>query len=90
MDGSATRDRRRTGTVRRLLSATVGLIAMVFLVAPPAGALALPTPAQLVSNLDLECFKTSPYQPLDRRAGAAAHQPGARRPAHRAGLPRRA
>ncbi|MEV4839769.1 hypothetical protein AB0K05_35065 [Nonomuraea sp. NPDC049486] len=63
MDGSATRDRRRTGTVRRLLSATVGLIAMVFLVAPPAGALALPTPAQLVSNLDLECFKTSPYQP---------------------------
>ncbi|WP_053174973.1 hypothetical protein [Nonomuraea sp. SBT364] len=63
MDGSASRDRRRTSTVRRLLSATLGLLAMIFLVAPPAGALALPTPGQFVSNLDLECFKTSPYQP---------------------------
>jgi hypothetical protein len=51
------------GTVRRLLSAVLGLLAMVFLVAPPVNALAVPTPKELVSSLDLECFKTSPYDP---------------------------
>jgi hypothetical protein len=30
---------------------------------PPATALALPTPKDFVANLDLECFKTDPYQP---------------------------
>ncbi|WP_246267335.1 hypothetical protein [Nonomuraea typhae] len=30
---------------------------------PPATALALPTPRAFVSNLDLDCFKTNPYQP---------------------------
>ncbi|RJL33599.1 hypothetical protein D5H75_10185 [Bailinhaonella thermotolerans] len=32
-------------------------------IAPPASALALPTPKDFVSNLDLECYKTSPYTP---------------------------
>ncbi|MEV4104762.1 hypothetical protein AB0J42_31345 [Nonomuraea sp. NPDC049649] len=55
--------RRPRLAARRLLSAILGLVAMVFLVAPPVSALALPTPRQLVSYLDLECFKTSPYEP---------------------------
>jgi len=63
MHGSAPGHRRRTSTARRLLSAIIGLVAMVFLVAPPASALALPSPLRLVSSLDLECFKTNPYQP---------------------------
>ncbi|MEV0613487.1 hypothetical protein AB0I81_09190 [Nonomuraea sp. NPDC050404] len=49
--------------MRRLLSAGLAIFAAVFLVAPPASALALPTPREFVSNLDLECFKTTPYQP---------------------------
>ncbi|GLW11355.1 hypothetical protein Misp01_64830 [Microtetraspora sp. NBRC 13810] len=55
--------RRAKLTVRRLLSAAVGMLAVAFLAVPPATALALPTPQALVSNLDLECFKTSSYQP---------------------------
>ncbi|WP_433510551.1 hypothetical protein ACQP2T_42725 [Nonomuraea sp. CA-143628] len=39
------------------------MFVVAFLVAPPAQALALPTPNAFVSNLDLECFKTTPYQP---------------------------
>ena len=34
-----------------------------FLVAAPARALALPTPKALVPNLDVDCFKTTTYQP---------------------------
>lgn len=48
---------------RRLLSAALVVFAMAFLVAPPATALALPTPKAFVSSLDLDCFKTSPYTP---------------------------
>ncbi|WP_344982145.1 hypothetical protein [Streptosporangium fragile] len=36
---------------------------MAFLCVPPAAALALPTPKDLTAFLDLECFKTNPYQP---------------------------
>ncbi|MFC6084711.1 hypothetical protein [Sphaerisporangium aureirubrum] len=36
---------------------------MAFLSVPPAGALALPTPKNFTSYLDLECFKTNAYQP---------------------------
>ncbi|RCG31098.1 hypothetical protein DQ384_13675 [Sphaerisporangium album] len=36
---------------------------MAFLSVPSATALALPTPKDFVSYLDLECFKTDPYQP---------------------------
>lgn len=49
--------------IRRLLSAGLAIFAAAFLVAPPAAALALPTPKEFVSNLDLECFKTTAYQP---------------------------
>ncbi|MEU4575695.1 hypothetical protein [Nonomuraea sp. NPDC023979] len=63
MQPPAPAERRPTRRVRRALSAIVGLVALVFLVTPPVSAVALPTPLQLVSNLDLECFKTSPYQP---------------------------
>ncbi|WP_283136355.1 hypothetical protein [Rhizohabitans arisaemae] len=57
---------------RRLLAIVTGLIAVVFLsVVPvsaespvtPAPAPALPRPFPFVSYLDLECFKTNPYQP---------------------------
>ncbi|WP_245765773.1 hypothetical protein [Nonomuraea jiangxiensis] len=44
-------------------SAALAVLATAFLVAPPANALALPTPREFVSNLDLECFRTTPYQP---------------------------
>ncbi|WP_245641844.1 hypothetical protein [Nonomuraea candida] len=39
------------------------ILAAAYLVAPPAAALAPPTPREFVSNLDLECFKTTTYQP---------------------------
>ncbi|TMR30519.1 hypothetical protein ETD85_28880 [Nonomuraea zeae] len=39
------------------------MFAAAFLVVPPAGALALPTPKDFVSNLDLDCYKTTTYQP---------------------------
>ncbi|MEV0385779.1 hypothetical protein [Nonomuraea sp. NPDC050643] len=58
--------RART-TVRRLLSAGLALLAAAFLVAPPAAALAPPTPRDFVSNLDLECFRTTEYQPPSTR-----------------------
>ncbi|WP_246239497.1 hypothetical protein [Acrocarpospora corrugata] len=49
--------------LQRLASAAVAVLAVTFLCVPPATALALPTPKDLTSFLDLECFKTSPYQP---------------------------
>ncbi|WP_283135736.1 hypothetical protein [Rhizohabitans arisaemae] len=49
---------------RRLLAIVTALIAFAFLsVAPASAALVLPSPKAYVSNLDLECFKASPYQP---------------------------
>lgn len=49
---------------RRLISAVVGVLAVVFLSVPPAAAApVLPTPKDFVSYLDLECFRTNPYQP---------------------------
>ncbi|RBQ21148.1 hypothetical protein DP939_07780 [Spongiactinospora rosea] len=36
---------------------------MLFLVTPPATAVAVPSPKEYVSYLDLECFATDPYQP---------------------------
>ncbi|WP_329430007.1 hypothetical protein OG339_17370 [Streptosporangium sp. NBC_01495] len=64
MDRSVTgiRGRRKT-MLRRLTSAAVAILAVAFLCVPPASALALPTPKDLTAYLDLECFKTSPYQP---------------------------
>ncbi|GII61530.1 hypothetical protein Skr01_16150 [Sphaerisporangium krabiense] len=55
--------RRSKPMIRRLISAAIGILTVAVLTAPPATALALPTPKDFVSNLDLECFKTSPYQP---------------------------
>ncbi|MEO3859803.1 hypothetical protein [Acrocarpospora sp. B8E8] len=49
--------------LRRLSSAAVAVLAVAFLGVPPASALALPTPKDLTAFLDLECFKTNPYQP---------------------------
>lgn len=63
MHESVTGDGRRTGVVRRFLIAALGLFTVAFLVVPPATAAAPPTPNAFVSNLDLECFKTNPYQP---------------------------
>ncbi|MEO3874749.1 hypothetical protein ABGB18_38685 [Nonomuraea sp. B12E4] len=48
---------------RRLFSIGLTVLALATVVTPPAGALAPPTPREFVSNLDLECFKTTPYQP---------------------------
>ncbi|MBB6472181.1 hypothetical protein [Sphaerisporangium rubeum] len=39
------------------------MLAIAFLCVPPATALALPTPKELTAYLDLECFRTNPYQP---------------------------
>ncbi|MEU5863361.1 MULTISPECIES: hypothetical protein [unclassified Nonomuraea] len=55
--------RYATTAVRRLLSAGLAVFAAAFLVATPAGALALPTAKEFVSNLDLDCYKTTTYQP---------------------------
>ncbi|MDF5754389.1 hypothetical protein [Spongiactinospora sp. TRM90649] len=64
MDRARTGSRRRVeSTFRRTISAAVALLAVVFLVAPPATALALPTPKDYTAYLDLECFATDPYQP---------------------------
>lgn len=64
MNRSITGKRRRTkAMIRRSLCAAAGMLAMAFLTVPSATALALPTPNDFVSNLDLECFKTTPYQP---------------------------
>ncbi|MEU8147124.1 hypothetical protein [Nonomuraea sp. NPDC048901] len=63
MDGTVAPQRRAKNLVRRLLAAGLALFVVAFLVAPPAQALALPTPNAFVTNLDLECFKTTPYQP---------------------------
>ncbi|NUS05501.1 MAG: hypothetical protein HOV97_23435 [Nonomuraea sp.] len=63
MNGRPTPHRHATTTVRRLLSAGLAVFAAAFLVATPAGALAVPTARELVSNLDVDCFKTTPYQP---------------------------
>jgi hypothetical protein len=54
---------RRKSIFRRLSSAALGVLAVAFLYVPPASAFALPTPKALTAFLDLECFKTSPYQP---------------------------
>ncbi|GAA3090574.1 hypothetical protein [Streptosporangium carneum] len=54
---------RRKPTLRRVASAVVAVLAVAFLSVPPAAALAFPTPKALTSFLDLECFKTNPYQP---------------------------
>ncbi|GAA1013040.1 hypothetical protein Aple_016140 [Acrocarpospora pleiomorpha] len=54
---------RRKSILRRLTSAAVAVLAVAFLCVPPASALALPTPKDLTAFLDLECFKTNPYQP---------------------------
>ncbi|GLX97142.1 hypothetical protein [Herbidospora sp. NBRC 101105] len=55
--------KRRKTTLRRVASVTVALLSVAFLCAPPATAVALPTPKDLTAYLDLECFKTSQYQP---------------------------
>ncbi|MER5650306.1 hypothetical protein [Streptosporangium sp. NPDC002524] len=49
--------------LRRLTAAAAAILSVAFLCVPPASALALPTPKDLTAFLDLECFKTSPYQP---------------------------
>jgi len=54
---------RRKATFRRLTSAVVATLAVAFLCVPSASALALPTSKELTAFLDLECFKTDPYQP---------------------------
>lgn len=64
MDRAVTRipERRKT-TIRRLSSAVAAVLAVAFLSAPSATALALPSPKEFVSFLDLECFRTDSYQP---------------------------
>ncbi|WP_082801438.1 hypothetical protein [Herbidospora cretacea] len=54
---------RRKPMLRRIASAAVALLSVAFLCVPPASAATLPTPKQLTAYLDLECFKTSYYQP---------------------------
>ncbi|MEU8319351.1 hypothetical protein AB0C33_13340 [Nonomuraea sp. NPDC048881] len=63
MNGRPAPHRHATTAVRRLLSAGLAVFAAAFLVATPAGALALPTAKEFVSSLDLDCFKTTTYQP---------------------------
>lgn len=63
MDRPVSGLRRVRPTIRRALSVALGILTVAFVAAPPAGALALPTPKDFVSYLDLECFKTDPYQP---------------------------
>ncbi|WP_327045720.1 hypothetical protein OG320_29215 [Microbispora sp. NBC_01189] len=50
-------------TFRRFASAVLAALAVVLLSVPPAGAVTLPTPQSLTAYLDLECYRTSPYQP---------------------------
>ncbi|SDR20983.1 hypothetical protein [Thermostaphylospora chromogena] len=54
---------RRGRSVRRLLAAVLGLLAVAYLTGPPATAQALPSPRDFVPNLTLECFATTPYEP---------------------------
>jgi hypothetical protein len=64
MSEPGTRRRRITRPgVRRVLCVTLAMVAAAFLVAPSATALALPSPKAFTSYLDLECFKTTSYQP---------------------------
>ncbi|WP_250564192.1 hypothetical protein [Sphaerisporangium fuscum] len=56
--------RRPLRTVaRRMLCIALGMPVLAFMAVPAAIALALPTPRAFVSNLDVECFRTDPYQP---------------------------
>nr|WP_062339166.1 hypothetical protein [Herbidospora sakaeratensis] len=55
--------KRRKSMFRRVASATVAMLSVAFLAAPPVAAATLPTPKDLTAYLDLECFKTSQYQP---------------------------
>ncbi|WP_062437230.1 hypothetical protein [Herbidospora daliensis] len=48
---------------RRIASVTVAMLSVAFLAVPPAAAVSLPSPKELTAYLDLECFKTSYYQP---------------------------
>jgi len=58
---------RRLSELARTTIAVLALVsAGVFVAAPASGKpneLTLPSPLRFVSNLDLECFKTDPYQP---------------------------
>ncbi|MEV0234480.1 hypothetical protein [Nonomuraea sp. NPDC050786] len=63
MEEKGTPNSRSRNAIRGLFSAGLAIVAAAFFVAPPAAALALPTPKEFVSNLDLECFKTTSYQP---------------------------
>ncbi|MDF2706457.1 MAG: hypothetical protein K0R62_2109 [Nonomuraea muscovyensis] len=63
MDRPVSAPRRVRPVIRRVLSMALGILAVAFVAAPPATALAPPTPKEFVSYLDLECFKTDPYQP---------------------------
>ncbi|GGS66213.1 hypothetical protein ACFFV7_02960 [Nonomuraea spiralis] len=63
MNGNPASPRHARTAVRRLLSAALAVFAAAFLVATPAGALAAPTAKEFVSNLDLDCYKTTTYQP---------------------------
>lgn len=53
----------RGRSIRRLLAVILGLVAVAYLTGPPATAQTLPSPRDLVSNISLECFTTSPYEP---------------------------
>ncbi|TKK91762.1 hypothetical protein FDA94_02470 [Herbidospora galbida] len=49
--------------LRRITSVTVAMLSVVVFCVPQATAATLPTPKELTAFLDLECFKTSQYQP---------------------------
>ncbi|MET8867656.1 hypothetical protein ABZW11_32400 [Nonomuraea sp. NPDC004580] len=55
--------RRVRPTIRRALSVALAIVTLAFVTVPSAAALTPPTPKEFVSYLDLECFKTDPYQP---------------------------
>lgn len=63
MDRPVSGLRRVRPTIRRALSVALGIVIMAFVAVPSAAAPALPKPKEFVSYLDLECFKTDPYQP---------------------------
>jgi hypothetical protein len=64
---SPTHHHARLRALGRAVTAFAVLLAAGFLTAMPASGepatQALPTPRQFVSHLDLECFRTDPYQP---------------------------
>ncbi len=74
---------RRKPMLRRIASATVAMLSVVFLCVPPASAVALPTPegADRVPRPGMLQDQLLPA--AGHRAHAAAPQPGARQPAHR-------